>query len=237
MNYNQIKTIDISNINKNNCFLHYTHQKNINSIFDFGLEPRIGKNSMAIEKSKKIFFTMGFDNTLILMDAWIKWLVLRPRSNFVYRCGAFFMTKSYFPKFIVDTIFKTWIKSDKRIKYACKKLNRILNDSVFLLLDLEENVDFKYNDIDEVKNQKFSRKQLKYIYTYCDNIEDSTIEKWNMHTLSNRIIEKEKITLLSINDSFKASDIVEYMFKQSNIKFSEQLPFLNKYINDYILKK
>lgn len=234
---NHIKTTDIKDIDKNNCFLHYTAQKNIYSIFDVGLKPRIGKNSMAIEKSKKIFFTMGFDNTLILMDAWIKWLVLRPRSNFVYSCGAFFMTKKYFPKIIIDTIFKNWIKSDKRIKYACKKLNKILNNSVFLLLDLEENVDFKYNDIDEVKNQNFSRKQLKYIYTYCDNIEDITIEKWNMHTLSNKTIEKNKITLLSIDSSFKASELIEYMYKQSNIEFSKQLPFLNKYIDDYILKR
>lgn len=237
MKYNQIKTIDINTINKNDCFLHYTAIKNLYSIFDIGLEPRIGKNSMAIEKSKKVFFTIGFDNTLILMDAWIKWLVLRPRSNFIYNCGAFFMTKKYFPEIIVDTIFKKWIKNDKRIKYACKKLNKILNNSVFLLLDLEEDVDFKYNDIDEVKSQKFPRKQLKYIYTYCPNIENNTIEKWNMHTLSNKIIEKKKITLLSANNSFKASDLIEYMFYQSNIKFSKELPFFNKYVNDYILNK
>jgi len=225
---NELKTIDIKQIDEN-TFFHYTNIDNIESIFNFGLEPRIGKNSMAIEKSKKIFFTIGFDNTLILMDAWIKWLVLRPRSNFIYKCGAFFMTKSYFPKFIVDNIFKTWIKSDKRIKYACKKLNKILDNSVFLVLDLEENIDFKYDDIDEVKNQKFSRKQLRYIYTYCDSVEDSKVEKWNMHTLSNKVIEKEKIKLLKINDSIKATDIIEYMRKKSNIKIKKELPFLDYY--------
>lgn len=239
MDYNDIKNIDISKIDKNKCFLHYTNKNNIDSIFKFGLEPRIGKNSMAIEKSKKIFFTEGFDNTLILMDTWIKWLVLRPKNNFIYRCGAgaFFMTKSFFPKVIVDTIFKNWIKSDRRIEYACKKLNNILNESVFLLLDLKENIDFKYNDIEEVKNQKFSRKQLKYVYTYCDNIEDNTIEKWNMHTLSNKKIEKEKITLLKLNKSFNANDLLEYMYNQSSLNFSLNLPFLYKYINEYILRK
>lgn len=228
------QSIDISKVDKNDCFLHYTNYKNIDSIFNYGLEPRIGKNSMAIEKSKKIFFTIGFDNTLILMDAWIKWLILRPRSNFVYRCGAFFMTKSYFPKFIVDTIFKNWIKDKKRIKYACKKLNKILNESVFLILDLEENLDYNYSDIDEVKNQKFSRKQLKYIYTYGENIEDSTMEKWNMHTLSNKKIEKDKIKLLKHGEFIKASDMINYMIERSNIEFSKELPFLNTYISNYI---
>lgn len=231
------KTIDITKLDKDNCFLHYTNYNNINSIFELGLQARIGKNSIAIEKSKKIFFTIGFDNTLILMDAWIKWLVLRPRSNFIYRCGAFFMTKSYFPKIVVDTIFKNWIKNEKRIKYDCKKLNKILNDSVFLLLDLEENIDYKYDDIDEVKNQKFSRKQLKYIYTYCDDINDNKVEKWNMHTLSNKTIEKEKITLVKYNNLIKASDLLEYMVKKSSINFLEELPFLNIYIRNYILRR
>lgn len=229
------KTIDITKIDRNNSFLHYTNQNNLNSIFDTGLEPRIGKNSMAIEKSKKIFFTIGYDNTLILMDAWIKWLVLRPKNNFIYRCGAFFMTKSYFPKIIVDTIFKNWINDKNRIEYACKKLNTILNNSVFLVLDLEENIDYDYNDIDEVKNQTFSRKQLKYIYTYNENIDDSKMEKWNMHTISNKKIAKEKITLVKYNDSNKASDLIEYMIKESKINFANDLPFLCKYIEKYIL--
>jgi len=80
-----------------------------------------------------------------------------------------------------------------------------------------------------VKNQKFSRKQLRYIYTYCDSVEDSKVEKWNMHTLSNKVIEKEKIKLLKINDSIKATDIIEYMRKKSNIKIKKELPFLDYY--------
>lgn len=236
-NIENCKCIDISEIDKDNSFLHYTSNLNLNNIFNLGLEPRIGKNSIGIEKSKKVFFTMGFDNTLILMDAWIKWLVLRPKNNFIYRCGAFLMTKSYFPKFIIDFIFKNWIKSEKRAKRACKKLNNILKNSVFLLLDLEEDIDFNYNDIDEVKKQKFSRKQLKYIYTYCDNIEDCTMENWNMHTISNKIIEKEKITLLKYNTSYMASELIKYMITKTKIDIRKDLPFLKIYINEYIERK
>ncbi len=226
--------IDISEINGDTSYLHYTNRKNLVNIFKLGLEPRIGKNSVGIEKSQKSFFTIGFDNTLILMDAWIKWLVLKPKNRFIYRCGVFFMTKSYFPKVIVDTIFSNWIKNEKRIKQACKMLNNILNNSVFLVLDLEKNVDFSYEDVDEVKNQKFSRKQLKYIYTYSDNIEDCTMEKWNMHTISNKVIEKDKIKLLKFGNLYKASELIEYMVKISDINFSDDLPFFNKYIKEYI---
>lgn len=232
MNYKQTKTIDIKSINSNNTFLHYTNINNIESIMKKGLEPRIGSNSLAIEKSKKVFFTIGFDNTLILMDAWIKWLVLRPKSNFLYRCGAYFMTKSYFPKIIVDKIFKTWIKNENRTKNACEKLDIILKNSVFLVLDLKENVDFSYEDIDEVKNQKFSRNQLEYIYTYGNDINDVTVERWNMHTFSDKIIEKNKISILKHNGLYTAKDMIMYMLNKTDIDPYE-LPFLNYYIKNY----
>ena len=159
-------TIDIKNLDKEKSFLHYTDKKNVENIFNIGLLPRIGKNSKNIELNKKCFFTEGFDNTLLLMDSWIKWLVLRPRNNLIYKCGCFYMTHKIFPKIVVDLIFENWIESDKKIKYACKTLDNILENSVFLKLDLVENIDFLYDDIDEVKLQPFSRKQLGYIYTY-----------------------------------------------------------------------
>ena len=182
-------SIDIKELNKTTVFLHYTDKRNVKSIFSVGLLPKIGKNSKNIELNKKVFFTEGFDNTLFLMDSWIKWLVLRPKSNFIYKCGCFYMTHKIFPKIVVDLIFKNWIKSDKKVKYACEKLDNILKNSVFLKLDLVENVDFSYSDIDEVKNQSFSRKQLGYVYTCDSDVSDSKVELWNMHTLKDKIIE------------------------------------------------
>lgn len=231
------KIIDISELDEKEVFLHYTNKNNIDNIFKFGLEARIGKNSMFIEKSPKIFFTIGFENTLILMDVWIKWLVLRPKNNFIYGCGAFFMTKSYFPKFIVDNIFKNWIRSQKRINRACHQLNKILKESVFVILNLEENIDFRYDDKDEVKKQKFSRKQLKYIYSYNDSAVDSSkMEFWNMHTLTEKTIESDKIKLLKIGNSCCANELVQYMVEKSKLNFKEDLPFFNKYMELYIKK-
>lgn len=49
------KIIDIGEVDEEKVFLHYTNKNNIDNIFKFGLEARIGKNSMFIEKSPKIF--------------------------------------------------------------------------------------------------------------------------------------------------------------------------------------
>lgn len=224
-------SIDIKELNKTTIFLHYTDKRNVKSIFSVGLLPKIGKNSKNIELNKKVFFTEGFDNTLFLMDSWIKWLVLRPKSNFIYKCGCFYMTHKIFPKIVVDLIFKNWIKSDKKVKYACKKLDNILKNSVFLKLDLVENVDFSYSDIDEVKNQSFSRKQLGYIYTYDSDVSDSKMELWNMHTLKDKIIEPEKIKLIEINNNRCAKDIVLYMVDNTDLSIEDKCPFLVKYLN------
>lgn len=223
-------SIDIKELNKTTVFLHYTDKRNVKSIFSVGLLPKIGKNSKNIELNKKVFFTEGFDNTLFLMDSWIKWLVLRPKSNFIYKCGCFYMTHKIFPKIVVDLIFKNWIKSDKKVKYACEKLDNILKNSVFLKLDLVENVDFSYSDIDEVKNQSFSRKQLGYVYTYGSDVSDSKMELWNMHTLKDKIIEPEKIKLIEINNNNCAKDIVLYMVDNTDLSIEDKCPFLVKYI-------
>lgn len=113
--------INIKEIDKESTFLHYTDKDNVRNIFKVGLLPKIGKSAKNIELNKKVFFTEGFDNTLLLMDSWIKWLMLRPKSNFVYKCGCYYMTHKIFPKIVVDLIFKNLIKSDRKLKYACKK--------------------------------------------------------------------------------------------------------------------
>lgn len=49
---------DISEIDKNKMFLHYTNLNNLSSIAKKGLEPNIGINAKIIEKAKKYFFQL-----------------------------------------------------------------------------------------------------------------------------------------------------------------------------------
>ena len=226
-----MKLINVEDLDKKTVFLHYTDKENIKNIFNVGLLPKIGQNSKNIELNKKVFFTEGFDNTLLLMDSWIKWLVLRPKSNFIYKCGCFYMTHKIFPRVVVDLIFKKEFQNNKKIKYACKKLDNILENSVFLKLNLVENIDFSYDDIDEVKNQPFSRKQLSYVYTYGNDVNDNKMELWNMHTLKDKIIEKEKIEIIEINNSKCAKDILMYMIDNTETSIQDKCPFLLKYLN------
>lgn len=116
----EYKSIDINGKNIEELFFHYTNIKNVDSIFLNGLIPKIGKNSNFIEKSEKVFFTKGSKGILVLMDVWIKWLVLRPKNNFIYGAGAFLMQQKWFPKFIIDILWSNWIGNEKRIKKPVK---------------------------------------------------------------------------------------------------------------------
>lgn len=226
-----IEEINITNIDLKNTFFHYTDNKNLKNIGIEGLEPRIGKNSKGIEMNEKIFFAMGDTGVLILMDAWLRWLILRPKNSKIYELGSYFIKKSYFPKIIVDIIFKNWIKDKKRLNRAIKNLKTILDNSVFLVLDLEENIDFSFDDVDEVKAQNYSKEQLKYVYCYDDSdVDDKKVEYWNMHTYVNKSVEKEKIKLLKLDNEYSANSILKHFASNKKEYIYENCEFLKEYL-------
>ena len=57
------------------------------------------------------------------------------------------------------------------------------------------------------------------------------MELWNMHTLKDKIIEKEKIEIIEINNSKCAKDILMYMIDNTEMSIQDKCPFLLKYLN------
>lgn len=231
-----IKIVDIRSLD-NNVFYHYTSKNNLDNIDINGLEPRIGDNAIGIEKNEKIFFTIGITNSLILMESWIRWLIAKSPTEIptrkiripFYRLCCFILRIPIFKPLL--TLF---VKIELKIKLkkinAYKKLKNILDNSVYLKLDLEREFDYSFNDIDEVKNRNFDRKLLNLMYPHKSNVNDTYMEYWNMHTIPKHTIPTTKINLVKIGESFKASDILEYMVKHSEIKIKKELPFLYGYL-------
>ena len=56
------------------------------------------------------------------------------------------------------------------------------------------------------------------------------MELWNMHTIVDKIIEKEKLEMVSINNSYSAKKIIMYLVKNSKIDLNKKCPFLIKYV-------
>lgn len=175
MQLKNIKIKDIEEMDTKFTFFHYTNIKNIESIDALGLIPKIGDNATGIEKTEKIFFAIGDKGVFLIMDSWIRWLIAKRLTDLsgkkadipFYRFCTFLMRLPIFHYFIgIIVNIVVWLEF--KIKFfktkSFKIMKDILENSVFLALDLEEEKDFSYHDVDEVKGQVFDKKLLKKVY-------------------------------------------------------------------------
>lgn len=220
---------DISQIDIEHTFFHYTNKKNLDTILENGLEPRIGANSLYVEKTPKIFFVEGEKGIITIMDVWLRWLTSKSGINkFIYWLGTIYMRTPFCIKSIPNNVVKKKLKNLKKRNKVYKKMKCILENSIFLILDLEENIDFAYSDIDEVKNTYYES-FLKLLYPSDSNIKDPKIEYWNMHTYSNKTVDSNKISLLKENNNDNANDILVNIIER-NIKYIQSnYEFLYEY--------
>lgn len=222
--------ISLNDINSN--YFHFTRENNLESINNKGLIPKIGENAKYLEKTKKVFFVEGLDNLLILFDCWINVFYYMPKIPFIYTLGSHFIRQRWFPQFIADGYF--WIVNKTKIhkKRAYKVFDKLLNESVLLNLDLEENIDFKYNDIDEIKSRNYKTRHLElmgYSKKYS-SLKNNNMDKWNLHCLSNHIVNNNKIKLCYIEGSYKLKDIFNYAVNNTALDLKNICPVLDGYL-------
>lgn len=199
---------DISQIDLKHSFFHYTNKQNLDSILKNGLEPRVGENALYVEKTPKVFFAEGQKGIITIMNVWLKWLTSKSSTNkFIYWLGTFYMRTPFCIKSIPNNVVMKNLKSQKKRKKVYEKMKYILENSVFLVLDLEEKIDFDYSDIDEVKNTYYES-FLKLLYPSNSNLKDNKMEYWNMHTYSNKTINPQKIALLKNKNNYEANNIL-----------------------------
>lgn len=217
---------------KKENFFHFTNRRNLENISSKGLLPKVGWNSRHIEKTPKVFFVEGLDNLLILFDCWINCLCKLPLIPFVYLIGANCIKYKWFPKIIADGYFDMVSRSKFRKRKAFKKVNKVLKNCVLLNLNIKNGIDFKYKDDDEIKKRGYNKDHL-IIMGYSKNyssVDSSTMDKWNMHTLSNQGIGKEKLKLCYLKDSNQLKDIFDFALKNTDIDIKKICPSLYEYL-------
>lgn len=237
---------DIQDIDFQFSFFHYTNKNNIESIAKNGLIPKIGNSSTGIEKTEKIFFAVGTKGVFSIFDSWIRWLIAKRLTDLpgekadipFYRFCTFVMRLPLIHHLVgIVANMIVWLEFKfKPFKFKSFKIMKdILDNSCFLLLDLEENVDFSYKDIDEVKAQRFNRKLLKTVYAKQNKMNSKKMDYWNMHTFSNVSISSDKITLLKLGESYSCLDILLWMIKNTKMDLKVLSPFLFEFLDYYNL--
>lgn len=241
--YENIRIKEISEINIYTSFFHYTNKLNIESIAKKGLVPKIGDNATGVELTEKIFFAIGAKGVFSILDSWIRWLIAKRLTDLpgekmdipFYRFCTFVMRLPIIRHIVAILVnFIVWVEFHIPFfkKKSFKIMKNILENSVFFVLDLKEGEDFSYQDIDEVKSQKFNRKLLKQLYA-TRRIDSKKMDFWNMHTFTGKEIAPHKVTLVEIKDSSKALDIILYFFHHTNYDLKVLTPFFYDFLKYY----
>lgn len=222
--------LNLEDINEN--YFHFTKKNNLTSIKDKGLLPKIGIHAQALEASKKVFFVEGLDNLLYLFDCWINVCEKYPHIPGLFNIGSFVMRLKFFPSPIINAYFKyTEINKIHRF-VAYKYFDSFLKNFKLLKIDIKENIDFSYEDIDQIKSKNYRREYLikaGYSPLYSD-LESVKMDKWNMHTFSNHGVNKSKIKICYIGNSSSMFDILMFILKNTNIKIENTCPVLFGYL-------
>ena len=217
-------------------FFHFTKKSNLESIDKNGLIPKKGQHAKYIEETEKVFFVQGLDNLLILFDCWInvyKKIPFLPNSKITYGLGSKAMRSKYFPMLLVDIYFMLVKNSKHQKKYAYKIFDKLLDECILLNLDIRDGEEFSFSDIDEIKSRGYRKRhliELGYSEKYSD-MNSNKMDKWNLHTSTNRGIEFDKIKLCCINNSYNIKDIFYYALENTNLNLKDICPNLYYYIN------
>lgn len=269
MNTN-IENLDISEFSYeqlDSLFYHWSPKKFFSVYNETGMPASIGKNSDGIDSEVSIFFSKGTLGVLLLWDVWLKWRLNR-MFNPQYRGNNLLEVrnnqKRYFSGNITEAERREWVEW---IRYFCNK--EFMNDlkvletlfkfefnemmsSDYFVLDLKENEEFRWDQIDS-KKQSMLLNEKKYNristigrvqYGSYSDYSTPVADKWNMQTIpgKNIIIEPKrmkKLTFKGRDDVFSVISAFYDMYKRS-VSAEEQVSFdvLDKYIlyirNNYV---
>ena len=269
MNTN-IENLDISEFSYeqlDSLFYHWSPKEFFSVYNETGMPASIGKNSDGIDSEVSIFFSKGILGVLLLWDVWLKWRLNR-MFNPQYRGNNLLEVRNnqnrYFSGNITEEERREWVEW---IRYFCNK--EFMNDpkiletlfkfefnemmsSDYFVLDLKENEEFRWDQIDSKKQsmllneKKYNRISTigKVQYGSYSDYSTPVADKWNMQTIpgKNIVVEPKrmkKLTFKGRDDVFSVISAFYDMYKRS-VSAEEQVSFdvLDKYIlyirNNYV---
>ncbi len=230
-------------------FYHFTKTENLDSIFNRGLDAKIGNNAKGVEFSKKVFFVEGRENVLKLIDVWIRWFIVRyqrvayvkdavegidpkesPLADMIYRK----LEKEALKRHRAD-VESGAVETEEAKMAAFKKMYKDWKNTSYLALDLKVGVDFSYDDVDDAKDwnvkNRDNLKYLEYMYGKIDKVDG--LEKWNLHTFAGVGVSPKKIERVSVGEKTDGISIAQYMYEQekkSNPDFN--MPLLDEFMEN-----
>ena len=202
-----LKRVDVSKINLEKSYFHFTNKFNVDRIATQNLLPKIGENSALIEETEKIFFSIGASGILKVQDVWLKWMM-----NRMY--GEFNLKKKYdgddysgkLHAWVQEFLSKEYKNDEEKKNALFTKYYHSMLDNVYLELNLTDGYDYDKNDYDEVKmrlnkdTSSIDYLLMKEMYGEYSDSTSNNIENWNMHTIRKRYVKSKLIRVVTYKD-------------------------------------
>ena len=152
----------------------------------------------------------------------------------MFHLGTKIMKYKWFPKSIINGYFK-YTEYNKLHKFvAYKYFDNFLKKYILLNLNIDENIDFSFEDVDQIKAKNYPKAYLikgGYSPKYSD-LETIKMDRWNLHTFSNHGIDASKLKVCYINNSCKMIDILCFALDHTKLDVSDICPDLWKYLQN-----
>lgn len=221
----EIKVIDIkekSYEELDTLFYHQGDKKYHSEVETKGIPSLIGENSKGLDTQKSIFFSIGIENTLKLIDVWIKWRLDRLNNPFYKVTRKELRSKE--AQIFYQRKWEEWYElfitgkykdEEKIVKEVFEyELTKGLINCYYYILDLKENEEYVLDQIDEKKQNIFDIRKAKAFYGSYSDFSTTVADKWNMQTIPGKdiVIEPERISMLMVDDKVDVISIVKYLY-------------------------
>lgn len=228
---------DLENLDFENTCFHFTPTRNLESIAEEGLIPQIGENAKGAEKSFKVFFSKGQKGILELANVWIQWTIYRMyASDVVSKLGGQRQMNDEFAIARKDIKAGTIPNYEEYKEAAIQKMIREYSNCTYLSLDIKDGIDYRSDDVDEIKQKEKDRDFLETMYFKPCPEGDTTMESWNMHTISGKKINVDKLAIVCSQGKIDALSVIKKAYELSKTE-DMQLPFLDELINKVTEKR
>lgn len=211
-----MKTININEIDLDNTLFHFD-ARDMEYISRYGFSADIGPYSRNAEETPKVFFSKGIQGVLDLIDVWIIWRMNKDHNNS--------KNKNWVNEFLLGT----YLNDYEKLYVTFDNIYNFFADRKYYVVDLIDGYDFIKDDIDEVKRNSILEKDRsfdlkvtpwKYLFAkemYKGKVKKSNMEMedWNMHTISGKGVEPEKISLIiDDNGNDNALMVIKYLYNK-----------------------
>ena len=217
-------------------FFHMRSNNKIKQYETDGIPATVGKNSIGIDDKASIFFVKGIEGILEICDVWFKWKLDKLFNPYNNENATEEQINNW------QSNYNNQIFNDDEVAYTFETMYNEWSNSTYYRLDLKENEEFTYDQIDHKKasairnaeTNGYIQPRTKVMYGDYSDFSTPVVDKWNMQTIpgENITIEPSRLKVLCAEGQNDVVSIILYLYQRYRNESINQvnLPMLDRFV-------